>query len=74
MCPNCGHRTFTVEQAKEYARRERTHKALSKKRKVIRIGNALGLTLPKVLQEWGLKEGTPVSFVMENKTIRLVVG
>ena len=75
VCPGCDHKTFSIEQAKEYVRRERTHKALSKKRKVIKIGNALGVTLPKILQEYGIHKGTSVTFgSRDGKKIQLVFG
>ncbi len=61
VCRGCGHRVFTVEQAKQYVRLERLHKSFRRKRKLIRIGNGLGFTLPKTLQEWGFKEGMSVS-------------
>ncbi len=75
VCPKCNHRVFTVSQAKQYVRLERLYEMLKRKRKVIRIGNALGVTLPKVVDEFGIKEGMFVSFqAMGKKALKLVVG
>ena len=61
-CEKCDHRVFTIAQAKQYVRLERLHEKLQRKRKIIRIGNALGLTIPKILESWGFKEGKKVTF------------
>ncbi|MBI4016411.1 MAG: hypothetical protein HY363_01835 [Candidatus Aenigmarchaeota archaeon] len=75
MCKKCGHRVFTVEQAKQYVRLDSIHEKLKRKRKIIRIGNALGVTLPKALENLGIKEGVLVSFQqLGKKSLKLVIG
>ena len=73
VCPTCNHKVFTAEQAKQYVRLERMHEKLKRKHKIIRIGNALGITLPRALGEIGVKEGGIVTFQqLGRKTLKLV--
>jgi len=73
-CSSCRHSVFSIEQAKQYVRLERLHEKLTKQRKVIRVGNALGVTLPKVVRELGIKEGMTVSFQsLGKKALKLVI-
>ena len=73
VCKGCGHKTFSVEQAKNYVHLERQHEKLQKQRKIIRIGNSLGITLPNAIDDF--KEGTPVTLQrLGKKTFKLELG
>mgnify|MGYP001619106770 CR=1 FL=1 len=49
VCDKCGFTTFTKAQAKEFAKLQELHRIIDKKRKVIKIGNSKGITLPEEL-------------------------
>ena len=48
-CPKCHFRTFTLEQAKEFIRLKQLQKINEKERKIIKIGNSKGITIPESL-------------------------
>jgi hypothetical protein len=48
-CRECGHEVLTLAQMKEHERRRDLARAFAKPRKVVRVGNSVGLTLPKEL-------------------------
>lgn len=48
-CEVCGHEVLTLQQMKEHERRRDLVRAFAKPRKVVRVGNSVGLTLPKEL-------------------------
>ena len=56
VCPRCGHRTFTLQQTKQIVELMEMRKMMQKKRRVIRIGNSKGITLPEGLK---IKVGEP---------------
>lgn len=60
VCPKCGFTTLTKEQAVQYARLRQLHKIIDDERKIIRIGNSMGFTLPDGLKEFGVKVGKKV--------------
>ena len=60
VCPNCHFTTLTKEQAEKYAKLKLFHQLIDAERKIIRIGNSMGLTLPDRLQEFGAKVGKKV--------------
>ncbi len=60
VCPSCGFTTLTKEQAQKYARLREFHQAIDAERKIIRIGNSMGLTLPERLKDFGVKVGKKV--------------
>jgi hypothetical protein len=60
VCNKCGHVTLSREQAEEYIKLKRMHQCVDSERKVIRIGNSFGLTLPEQLKEFGTKVGDKV--------------
>ncbi len=60
VCPNCGFLTLTEEQAKDYARLKRLHEIVDSEKKIIKIGNSMGITLPDKLQDFGVKVGKKV--------------
>ena|SRR3989344_2516309 len=55
VCPKCNFVTLTLEQAKQYSKLKDMHKIVDAERKIIKIGNSMGLTLPDRLQEFGAK-------------------
>ncbi|MAE13218.1 hypothetical protein CMO92_01515 [Candidatus Woesearchaeota archaeon] len=73
VCPGCQFTTLTKEQAKNYVRLKQLHQIIDSKRKIIKIGNSMGLTLPDRLKDLGVKVGrkiktealTPNSFKVE---------
>ncbi len=52
-CNKCRHITFTIEQMKNYTRMKLLHIRFAKERKIIKIGNSLGFTLPKGFAKLG---------------------
>lgn len=48
-CQECGHEVLTLAQMKEHERRRDLARAFAKPRKVVKVGNSVGLTLPKEL-------------------------
>ena len=60
VCPNCGFTTLTKEQAERYAKIKQLHQIIDAKRKIIKIGNSMGLTLPDKLENFGAKVGKEV--------------
>lgn len=54
ICDSCGEVTFTMKQLKRALDLKRMQRALESNRKIIKIGNSLGLTLP---EELGIKVG-----------------
>tara|TARA_Y100000310_G_scaffold338992_1_gene430236 strand:+ start:5637 stop:5954 length:318 start_codon:yes stop_codon:yes gene_type:complete len=73
VCPKCNFTTLTKEQAEKYARLKQLHQIIDADRKIIKIGNSMGFTLPDQLKEYGIKVGkkiktvalTPNSFKVE---------
>lgn len=47
VCSRCGHAMFTVEQAKQYSRLRHLQSLFAKERKVVKMGNSVGVTLPE---------------------------
>ena len=60
VCPKCNFTTLTKEQAKRYIKLKQLHTIIDAERKIIKIGNSMGLTLPDRLQEFGAKIGKKV--------------
>lgn len=60
VCPNCSFITLTKEQAVKYVRLKQMHQIIDAERKIIRIGNSMGLTLPDGLKYLGVKVGKKV--------------
>ena len=60
VCPKCGFTTLTKEQAQKYAKLKQLHQIVDAERKIIKIGNSMGLTLPDALQEFGAKVGKKI--------------
>jgi DNA-directed RNA polymerase subunit RPC12/RpoP len=60
VCPKCGFTTLTKEQAEKFVRLKQLHQIMDAKRKIIKIGNSMGLTLPDKLEDFGAKVGKEV--------------
>ena len=60
VCPRCGFTTLTKEQAERYAKLKLLHQIIDANRKIIKIGNSMGFTLPDRLQDFGAKVGKKV--------------
>jgi hypothetical protein len=60
VCPKCGFQTFTREQAERYVKLRQLHKIIDAERKIIKIGNSMGITLPDSLKDLGVKVGNKV--------------
>lgn len=60
VCPKCGFTTLTMEQANEYVKIKQFHQIIDAERKIIKIGNSMGITLPDKLHEFGAKVGKKI--------------
>lgn len=60
VCPKCGFTTLTKDQALRYARLKQLHQIIDAERKIIKIGNSMGFTLPDRLQDFGIKIGKKI--------------
>ncbi len=56
-CTKCSFTTLTKEQAEKYVKLKQLHQIIDAERKIIKIGNSMGLTLPDSLQQFGAKIG-----------------
>lgn len=59
-CPKCQFITLTREQAENYVKLKKLHEIIDAERKIIRVGNSIGFTLPDKLKEFGVKVGKKV--------------
>jgi|TARA_B100002003_G_C14125717_1_gene541426 ssDNA-binding Zn-finger/Zn-ribbon topoisomerase 1 len=60
VCPKCNFTTLTKEQAERYVKLKQLHQVIDAERKIIKIGNSMGFTLPDKLQDFGAKVGKKV--------------
>ncbi|MAG47342.1 hypothetical protein CL617_01950 [archaeon] len=60
VCTKCNFTTLTKQQAEEYIKLKQLHQIVDAERKIIKIGNSMGFTLPDRLQEYGVKVGSKV--------------
>ncbi len=60
VCPNCKFTTLTKPQAEDYVRLKLLHQIIDAERKIIKVGNSMGLTLPDRLREFGAKVGKKI--------------
>ena len=72
VCPRCKFTTLTKEQAEKYARLKQLHQIIDAERKIIKIGNCMGLTLPDSLQDFGAKIGKKVKIeALDSKSFKI---
>jgi len=57
VCSGCGYITFTREQAEAFFKAKELQEMIKGKRKIIRIGDSIGITLPEKMKSFGLKAG-----------------
>ena len=60
VCQKCNFTTLTRKQAEKYMRLKQLHQIIDAERKIIKIGNSMGIILPERLQEFGVKVGKKV--------------
>ena len=60
VCPKCGFTTLTKEQALKYAKLKQLHQIIDSERKIIKIGNSMGFTLPDALKGFGMRVGKKI--------------
>ena len=60
VCPGCEFTTLTKGQAENYVRLKKMHEIMDAERKIIQVGNSMGLTLPDRLQDFGVKVGKKI--------------
>ena len=60
VCHKCNFTTLTKGQAKRYIKLKQVHTIIDAERKIIKIGNSMGLTFPDRLQEFGARIGKKV--------------
>ena len=60
VCPKCNFTTLTKGQAERYVKLKEMHQIVDSERKIIKIGNSMGFTLPDKLQDLGAKVGKKV--------------
>ena len=60
VCNKCGFTTLTKKQAQNYIKLKQLHKVVDAERKIIKIGNSMGITLPEELHDFGIKVGKKV--------------
>lgn len=57
ICSKCSETTLSPESAKQLIRLREDAEKIDSERKVIRIGNSIGVTLPSQAEKVGFKEG-----------------
>ena len=72
VCPKCNFTTLTKEQADEYVKLKQLHQVIDADRKIIKIGNSMGLTLPDRLKDFGAKIGKKVKIeALDSKSFKV---
>jgi len=72
VCNNCNDIVFSKEQAKKYMKFLNLKEAADAKRKIIRIGSSMGITLPEGLRKFGVRIGRKVKLeAIDKKTIKI---
>ena len=60
VCPKCNFTTLTKKQAEKLVKLKQLHQIIDSERKIIKIGNSMGFTLPDRLKDFGAKVGKKV--------------
>jgi hypothetical protein len=66
VCPICGFVTLTLEQAKRLQGLQQLQELLGGETKITRVGDSLGIQLPKGIGDFGIKEGQQVKVDLSN--------
>lgn len=74
VCSKCNFTTLTKEQAKEFSKQIELHQAIDQERKIIKIGNSLGITLPEKLHELGAAVGRTIRIeAIDKKSFKVLL-
>ena len=74
LCPKCGFTTLTKEQAKEFRKRIEFHKAIDQEKRVIQIGNSMGITFPEKLTDFGVRIGKKVKVeAIDSRSFKVIL-
>ena len=57
VCSQCGDVGLPLESAKEMLRLKQEAEKIDSERKIVKIGNSIGITLPPEAEDIGFKEG-----------------
>lgn len=68
VCPKCSFTTLTKEQAADYVKLRQLHTIIDAERRIIKVGNSMGITLPEQLKSYGVKVGGKVRTTALNGT------
>ena len=60
VCSKCDFTTLTKEQARKYVKLKQLHQIIDAERKIIKIGNSMGITLPDQLRDFGVTVGKKI--------------
>ena len=60
VCPKCNFTTLTKEQASDFVKLKQLHDIIDTPKKIVKIGNSMGIILPDKLRDFGAKVGTSV--------------
>ena len=60
VCNKCGEVTLSPDSAKQLLRLRAEAERIDSERKIVRIGNSIGVTLPPEAETIGFREGTSV--------------
>ena len=60
VCSKCRDVTLDIKQAEKYLKLRRLHRIMDAERKIIKIGNSMGFTLPEELKDFGAKVGKKI--------------
>ncbi len=73
-CPNCSYRVLTRDQALKYFNLRQMKEDLEAERKIIRIGNSVGITLPEKISKYGIKVGDKVRLeAIDEKSFKISI-
>jgi hypothetical protein len=73
-CEKCNHAIVTIEQMHFYEKAKALKDALPLKRKIVKIGNSLGFTLPITLAKYGLKIGRELEIkILDESNIKITL-
>ena len=74
VCPGCHKITLTHRQAKEYVRLLNLHDIIDSQKKVIKIGNSMGITLPDALRTFGVTVGKKLKIeAIDSKSFKVTL-
>ena len=60
VCPKCNHINLTQQQAENYIKLKMLHDIIDAERRIIKVGNSMGITFPDKLHEFGARIGKKI--------------